>query len=268
MAEHGLEGSVLGVAYDGTGYGPDGAAWGGELLRADGQGFERIATFRPIPLAGGEVAIRQVWRIALALLEDAFDGDPPLAQLPLFAQVAQGDLRVVRRMLGARVRCAPAHGVGRYFDAIGSLVLMRSESDFQGEVASAWEAVAGAGDAAPYSFAITEEFGCLELDLRAMVREVVRDHMAGRPAGEISRRFHETLATATAALVHEAGAAELPVVLSGGCFQNDLLTRSVLRQLEGRAVYRHCELPPGDGGIALGQALVADARVAEDSPCA
>src|SRR3954469_473807 len=123
MAEHGIEGPVVGIAYDGTGFGTDGTSWGGEILIAGYEDFERFATFRPIPLAGGDQAIRQPWRIALALLDDTFDGEPPLEAFPLFRDLPGHDVDVVRRMLAHRLNTTPARGVGRYFDAIGALVV-------------------------------------------------------------------------------------------------------------------------------------------------
>ncbi len=136
MAEHGIEGPVIGLAWDGTGYGPDGTAWGGELLVADRVGFRRLATFRPLPLAGGDRAIVEVWRIALALLDDAFGGDPPLERLRLFDAVDPVRIASVRRMIASGLRAPLAHGVGRYFDAFGAILLRAAESRYEGEVAT------------------------------------------------------------------------------------------------------------------------------------
>lgn len=267
MAENGLAGPVLGVAYDGTGDGGDGTAWGGEILRVEPAGFRRIATFRPLPLAGGDLAVRQVWRSAVALLEDAFDGQPPLERLRLFERVPSQALGVVRQMIRGGVNAPLAHGVGRYFDGIGGLALERTSSAYEGQVALEWNLVADPGEAACYGFRLDLSREPWELDLREAVREVVRDLWAGLAAAVISARFHNTLVAATAHVVREALAelGPLPVVLTGGCFQNGLLAEGVLRELEpAAAVYRHGEVPPGDGGIALGQAVIADA-VARDS---
>ncbi|HLA79775.1 MAG TPA: carbamoyltransferase HypF [Vicinamibacteria bacterium] len=262
MAEHGLQGPVLGVAYDGTGLGPDGAAWGGELLLADFQGFERLATFRPLPLAGGDLAIRQVWRLALALLDDAFEGDPPLARLPLFARVSERERTVVRQMIAGGVNTALGHGVGRYFDAFGAIVLGLSRSAYEGQVALLWNLAADGAERSAYDFEIAGGGGLLTVDLRPAVRQAVGDLLAGRAASSISARFHNTLIRATAELVREALGrhGRLPVVLTGGCFQNPLLAIGVADALKDLVpVYLHRDVPPGDGGIALGQAVVADA---------
>ena len=263
MAEHGLEGPVLGLAWDGTGFGTDGTAWGGELLLVDGAGFRRLATLRPLRLAGSDEAIRQVWRIALAALEDAFDGAAPLERLPLFDRVADREIAVVQQMIAKGLRAPLAHGAGRWFDALGALGLARARSSYEGQVALEWNLAAAEGEFEAYPFELAPGPACLEADLRPMVRAASLDLADGVAAGTVSARFHETMAEAATAMVRAADApASLPVVLTGGCFQNARLVEGVLRRLEGqRRVLRHRLVPPGDGGIALGQALVADARL-------
>jgi hydrogenase maturation protein HypF len=268
MAEHGIEGPVLGLAWDGTGLGTDGAAWGGELLLAWRDRFERLATFRPIPLAGGDRAIHDPWRIALAALLDAFDGAPPLERLPLFAKVPAGELGIVRRMLEGGVNAPRAHGAGRAFDAAGALVLARPASRHEGQVAVALDGAARDGSVEPYPFDVDGAGDAAELDLRPLWRALAADVAAEAPAGETAARFHAALVSAAATLVRRAAAAHgrLPVVLSGGCFQNARLAEGILGELGGSfEVYLHREIPPGDGGIALGQAVVADAILAAGS---
>ncbi|MFW5924922.1 MAG: carbamoyltransferase HypF [Myxococcota bacterium] len=260
MAEHGLEGPVLGVAYDGTGYGTDGTAWGGEVLLAQLDGFERIATFRAFALPGAEQAIRQPWRQALSLLEDAYEGDPPLEAIPLFRDRARGEVDVVRQMLRRGLNAPLVRGVGRYFDAIGALVLGRARASHEGQIAMAWNQAVDRAERGRYPFALEPVDGLPTADLRPLVRAVVDDLRAGRHAGCIAARFHHTLTVATAEMVR-AGTrrhGRLPVVLTGGCFQNPVLAGGVRGALGGLDVRVHGEVPPGDGGIALGQALVAD----------
>ena len=262
MAEHGLAGPVIGVAYDGTGYGLDGTAWGGEVLLAGVAGFERLATLRPVPLAGSEQAIRQPWRIALALLDDAFGGEAPLEGLPLFARITREQVGVARRMIACRLNSPLAHGVGRLFDGIGALVLGRATSAYEGQVATEWNLAANTGELWHYYFDIDRGASPWVLDPRPMIREIARDVRHGLPAAAISAAFHAALATATAALVRAASLryGQLPVVLTGGCFQNARLAEGVLADLGPHFdVYLHGEVPPGDGGIALGQAVIADA---------
>jgi hydrogenase maturation protein HypF len=263
MAENGLDGPVLALAWDGTGLGTDGAAWGGELLLAERGRFERLATFRPIPLAGGDRAIREPWRIALAAVLDAFGDDAPLEALPLFRAVPPAELAVVRRLLATGLNAPPAHGAGRAFDAAGALALGRGTSRYEGQVALALDNVAGATAEAPYPFDVDSARPVAELDLRPLWRALVADVIAGAPPAAVSSRFHAALARAGSELVRCASRAtgRLPIVLTGGCFQNARLAEGILGELSlSFEVYPHGQVPPGDGGIALGQALVADAR--------
>jgi hydrogenase maturation protein HypF len=259
MAEHGLTGPVLGVAFDGTGFGTDGTAWGGEFLIADRKGFERVATFRALPLAGGDLAVREVWRLALAALDDAFAGDPPLEALPLFGRLEPEGraVPVVRRMIATGLNTPRARGVGRWFDAVGALALGREVSRYEGEVAMLWNLAADPGERRAYAW----DWEGFEIDPRPMVRGVVEDLILGRSVATISAKFHNTLAAmigeVVRAVIEERG--ELPVVLTGGCFQNAMLVERALESLSDVKVFLHREVPPGDGGLALGQAVVADA---------
>lgn len=262
MAEHKLAGPVLGVAYDGTGYGTDGTAWGGEVLMAGYETCDRVATLRPIPLAGADAAVRHPWRIALALLEDAFDGQPPLDALSLFAGVRPEDLLVIRQMIATRFHAPLAHGAGRYFDGVGSLVLAKPESRYEGQIALEWNVAADPVEEKRYTHEIDRRPTPWMVDLRPMVREIVRDMLAGVSVPTISARFHNTLVAATGDVVRffagQQGA--LPVVLTGGCFQNPRLAEGLASELGSEfTVHLHRAVPPGDGGLALGQAVVAAA---------
>ncbi|HXW08278.1 MAG TPA: carbamoyltransferase HypF [Vicinamibacterales bacterium] len=264
MAEHGLVGPVIGVAYDGTGLGTDGTAWGGEILVADFAGFTRVATFRPLALAGGDTAIRQPWRLALALVEDAFDGDAPVEALPLFTEIDKADLHVVRTMIRLGLNAPRAHGAGRYFDAFGALGLGRSRASYEGQVALEWNAIADPQERSRYRYEIVRGSSPWELDLRPAAREALFELIGGEAPARVSARFHNTVIGATADLVRGVVRARgrMPVVLGGGCFQNDMLAAGVVRELTPEhTVYLPSQVPPGDGGIALGQALVADAVV-------
>jgi hydrogenase maturation protein HypF len=263
IAEHGLDGPVLGLAFDGAGLGSDGAMWGGELLLADFAGFDRLATIRPLALAGGDLAVREVWRLALALLDDAFapsfDG---IETLELFRPLDPGSIAAVRRMVASRLNTASAHGAGRYFDAIGALLFARGRATFEGQVALMLNNAADPRENGVYEFAIDRGARPWTLDLRPMVRQIVRETAQGADRGRIAARFHNTLAAGAAAMVRAAieRHGRLPVVLSGGCFQNPLLAQRIVRALRGvTGVHLHSSVPPGDGGIALGQAMVARA---------
>lgn len=262
MAEHGLVGPVIGVAYDGTGYGTDGTSWGGEVLVATASGFKRAGTFRPLPLTGGDKAIREPWRIALALVIDAYDGDPPPEIWRLFQGVADRELVHVRQLLRARVQTPLARGVGRYFDGFGALFLGRRRASYEGQIALEWNQIADPHVTTPYAFDVSTGSELIEVDLRPAVRAAVRDWKHGIAASTIAAAFHSTLAEATDLLVRRTAArvGRLTVVASGGCFQNTRLAESVRAALAPEFDVRlHEQVPPGDGGIALGQAVIANA---------
>jgi hydrogenase maturation protein HypF len=262
MAEHGAQGPVLGVAYDGTGFGEDGTSWGGEFLLCFAERYERLATFRPVRLAGGDLAMREVWRIGYALLHDAFDGAPPFDSLPLFRDVAPESLRVVSQMIERGLNAPLARGVGRYFDGFGALALGRPCSRYEGQVAITWDHVANDSVHDAYPFELDRSATTMEVDLRPTVRAAFEDLVSGASSGDISGRFHNTLVAATVEVAEEllAGLGDVPVALTGGVFQNARLAAGVSKKLLNKnRVLRHSEVPPGDGGIALGQALIADA---------
>jgi hydrogenase maturation protein HypF len=263
MAEHGLTGQAIGIAYDGTGFGADGTLWGGEVLVADQRTFQRAATFRPIRLVGGDRAIREPWRIAAALIVDAYDGDPPGDAWSLIAEMAPPQLQSVRTVLRGDAPLPLARGVGRYFDGFGALFLARSQASFEGQVALEWNQAADARVSKVYPFGTSPVDGVWTIDFRPTVRAAVADRLNGEPTAAIAAAFHNTLADATAAAVRSAvnTFGRLPVVASGGCFQNGRLAESVRAALAPEHdVLLHGIVPPGDGGIALGQAVIAEAR--------
>jgi hydrogenase maturation protein HypF len=273
IAEHGLTGPVLGLAFDGTGDGGDGTAWGGEFLLADLHGFERLATMRPLPLAGADAAIRRPWRLALALLDDAFDGRPPLEALGLFAQVPPAHIHTVRRMIAAGLQSPLAHGIGRYFDAFGALGLEVPRALYEGDVAMQWNLAADPDETGSYPFTIDYQVKPYQIDLRPLTRAAVQDLMTGESVAKVSARFHNSLIAASVVLIHEIASetGRFPVILTGGSFQNDLLLEGLCERLGGEFdVVVHADVPPGDGGIALGQAVIADAhckRTKGETPC-
>ena len=265
IAEHGLHGPVLGVAFDGTGCGTDGTAWGGEFLVGDAQAVRRVATMRPIRLPGGDAAIRQPWRIAVALLDDAMALGPAVDGFPLFRQLASRDVAAIRQMLTNGLNTPAAHGVGRYFDGIGALILARPQARYEGQVAFELNMAAADLEAATYPYNVARDATPIEIDFRPVVRAVVRDMRRGIATPVIAARFHNTLAAATAAIVRDCAVTGIEgsrpkVVLTGGCFQNVRLTERTRALLAAdHDVYLHQRVPPGDGGIALGQAVIAAA---------
>ncbi len=262
MAEHALDGPVLALTWDGTGLGTDGASWGGELLLARYDGFERLATFRPLPLAGGDRAVREPWRLALVALDQAFDGQAPLDSLPVFDAVPAPDREVIRCMVAAGVNSPAAHGAGRLFDAVGAIALGRGVSRYEGQVAIALDAAADDGVDGAYPFTVDTSTSPWQLDWRPIVRAAAEEVLRGVPPGAVSMRFHRALARAGAEMVRMAAdrRGRLPVVATGGVFQNARLAELLVGEFAGRfEVYLPGRVPPGDGGIALGQAVVASA---------
>ncbi len=249
MLENGLDGEVIGVACDGTGYGTDGAIWGGEFFTGGYAGFERRAHFRYVPMAGGDAAIREPWRAALSYLMDAFGPDAEFAAAPAER------VRVVRQMLRKQVNTWRTSSCGRLFDAVASLAGIRHEVNFEGQAAIELEAIAAdSGEA--YPFAIGEG----TVDFRPAIRSIVE---LREPAPVIAARFHQTVASA---IVEQAAAIAAAsgldrVCLSGGTFQNWRLLDLVIPALGGAGleVFVHARVPPNDGGIALGQAAMAAA---------
>jgi hydrogenase maturation protein HypF len=263
MAEHGLAGPAIGIAYDGTGFGTDGTSWGGEILLVEAAAYERLATFRPIALPGGDLAMRQVWRAALGLFHDAFGETAPLDRIPLFRNLPAHDIAVVRRMIASGLNAPPARGVGRYFDAVGALVLGRAAAAYEGQVAMALNFAAATEEKSRYSFSVTSGGQPLEIDLRQTTRAVIGDLLDDVAPQRIAARFHNTVVAATERAVRDAlrRTGRLPVILCGGCFQNDLLVSGLLSAMADQDVYLPRQVPAGDGGIALGQAVVANAMV-------
>ncbi len=265
MAEHGVEGPVIGVAYDTEGRGTDGASWGGEIMVAEYGTFQRLATFRPVALAG-DTATDQPWRVALALADDAFGGEAPIESLPLFQRVPAPDLETARAMVRDQARVPLAHGVGRYIDGMAALGLGRPTAAYGGQLALEWSELAANDERGRYRYDILRASSPWQVDLRSAIRDAIFELVGGEPPARVSARFHNTLAAATADMVRGVACVHgrLPVALSGDCFQNPRFTESIVHELEPEfTVLLHARVPPGDGGLSLGQAVVADA-VARD----
>jgi hydrogenase maturation protein HypF len=264
LVESGTTGPALGVAFDGTGFGPDGTAWGGEFLLVNGADYARVGTFRPLLLAGGDTAITHVWRQGFAAIIDAYDGEPPATVLACLGDVPEQERRVVREMLRQSLNTFPGRGVGRFFDAAGAIGLRRPRARFEGQVALEWNLVAARSESGAYPWRVEDEDGVLTIDLRPMFRSLAEDAVRGVGPGLISARFHNTIANATLDMVGRLRTrfGPFPVALSGGCFQNARLTESIVDGLGSAVqVMRHQLVPPGDGGLALGQAAIAHAVV-------
>jgi hydrogenase maturation protein HypF len=262
MAEHGLTEPVLGVAFDGTGYGTDGAVWGGEFLVGDLRSFRRAAHLRYVGMPGGDRAIREPWRMAVAHLADA--GKEFASWTERFLPV---EMRTVQRMLERRLNSPPTSSAGRLFDAVAALAGVCDRVSYEGQAAVELEWLAT--DATPngaYPFELTAagDEEPLVVDTRPLIRAVADDAARGVGAARIARRFHSAIVELIGAVCGRLrGATGIDAVaLSGGVFLNALLTREASARLaaEGFRVYRHRLVPPNDGGLSLGQLAVAAAQ--------
>jgi hydrogenase maturation protein HypF len=261
MAELGLMEPVIGVSYDGTGYGPDGTAWGGEVLAADRSGYERAFHLLQVPLPGGEAAIERPGRMALSHLIATFGREEGLAKARrLLPDLTDAELRVVSRQIERGVNCPPTSSMGRFFDAIAALLGATPEATYEGQPAMELEAMATAwaGDTLlPYGYEV--ENGVI--DTRPIVRAIVADLEHGVERATIAACFHETVAAFTCdacRLLHDQGGPP-DVVLAGGVMQNARLLARLLELLSEAGLHPHIhkEVPPNDGGMSLGQAVVA-----------
>jgi hydrogenase maturation protein HypF len=262
MAEHRLTGPVIGVAFDGTGYGTDGRIWGGEFLVADYAGFRRAAHWGYVPMPGGDRAVREPFRMALAHLHQACgEWDP---SLPPVREAVDAERRAIRWQIEREVNAPLTSSVGRLFDAVASILGVRHRVRYEAQAAIELEALADPSATTPYPVVITGGDPAV-IDAAPVVRGVVDDMRAGTPAPVVAGRFHATMAAAilTGCRRIRRATGLSRVVLSGGVFQNVTLVGEAVRAL-GRAgfeVFTHHLVPPNDGGIALGQAAVAHARL-------
>ncbi|NPA90807.1 MAG: carbamoyltransferase HypF [Chloroflexi bacterium] len=266
LADNQIAGPVIGLALDGTGYGPDGTIWGGEILLADERSYRRMARLTPFPLPGGDEAVRHPWRIALILAEQAL-GDIPsvlLDHLNIPSQMA----RIVIQQSDKGLNAPLTSSCGRLFDGVAALLGVRHHITYEGQAAIELETLAAqATDETRYPVSTQRRTSLWEIDWHPVVRAVWEDLQRGIPPERIARRFHNTLVHALSALVfhiaEETGVRE--VALSGGCAQNLLLQEGLIAQLEkmGLTVYTHHRVPANDGGLSLGQAVVALAQVSD-----
>ncbi len=262
MAENRLEGEVIGIIFDGAGYGSDGSIWGGEFLVGGYSGFRRAGHLREMRLPGGDAAAREPYRMAISLLYQLY-GDA-VFDLPLdvLRGVGKEEQKIFLQMLEKGINSPVTSSCGRLFDAVAGVLDIRGKMSYEGQAAIELEGEAERGICeALYDFGVLPGNDGLILDWLPMMRSVVDDHRAGRMRPDIAATFHRSLAFAAAAVCREIRSESGfdRVVLSGGSFQNRLLSEEILTQLEadGFRVFTHRLVPPNDGGLALGQAMIA-----------
>ncbi len=273
MAENGLSGRVIGAIFDGTGYGLDGTIWGGEILVGGYRDFERAGRLRTMHLLGGDKAVKEPIRVAISLLVETFGEAVGDLGLPCLAGMDPTRLDVFLKMAQRRLHATPTTSMGRLFDGISALLGICAEIEYEAQAAIEMEALLERDftPAPPFAFGIDEVDGCLEIDYRPLVRDlVVALQGPGVNVPLLSRRFHSTvveiLAEACGRLASSHGLDR--VVLSGGVFMNEYLLVNAQRRLSalGLSPYCHRLVPPNDGGISLGQILIAHAQITDDQP--
>jgi hydrogenase maturation protein HypF len=264
MADNGLDERLIGVAFDGTGYGTDGAVWGGEFFTGDYRGFVRAAHLRYVAMPGGEQAVREPWRMAVAFLADAEQGGDEL----LGGRVPAKSIASVRLLINRRLNAPMTSSVGRLFDGVASLAGVRDRISYEGQAAMELEWLASPiATEGIYPFEILEtspQGSPLQIDTRPLFVALAAERRLGQDQAVMARRFHSTLAEMVSQVcsrLRERTGLDV-VALSGGVFLNALLTKDVTARLEnqGFRVYRHHRVPPGDGGLSLGQIAIAAAR--------
>jgi len=266
MVENGIEGEVIGVAFDGTGFGTDQTIWGGEFLKADRKDFVRIAHLKPVPMPGGTMAIKEPWRMAMAYLEEAFGGEWSNLKIDFLKRIDLKKWDILKTAIQRRLNTPLTSSMGRLFDAVSSLLSIRDHANYEGQAAIELEMIADEAVRGSYSFHIVhKEEGTMWIDLSETIREIIYDLEEGLPTPEISGKFHQTISrliTDTCKIIRSREGLNR-VVLSGGVFQNTLLLSQVTGELKESKfeVYTHHLVPTNDGGISLGQAVVAHMRL-------
>jgi len=263
MAENGVEGNVIGFALDGTGYGDDGAVWGGEALVAGYASFERVGHFEYVPLPGGAAAIREPWRMGISYLAHTFGKDFLGLGIPFTNKIARGKAETILRMMERRVNSPMTSSCGRLFDGVAAIIGLREVVDYEAQAAMELESAAWAApmDAGAYPFSLIRQGNIWQIGVRPLFEAIVEDLRKNTPVETISVRYHNGLVKILSRLaesLREDFSLDR-ICLSGGTFQNGYLLSTLLQKLEanGFEVFTQAEVPAGDGGLSLGQALVA-----------
>jgi len=264
LAEHGVGQRVIGLAFDGTGYGTDGTIWGGEFLVADRASFERWAHLETIPLLGGEQAIHEVWRLAAAWLHKVYGEAFLDLDVDFVRQLDRTKWKLLQHMRERNLNSPVCSSMGRFFDAVAALIGVRQTTSYEGQAAIELEMIACETCRESYRFEIADARPRV-LKVEAIIRGIVEDLRAGIAPGVVAARFHNTIACASARLCEairgERGLHQ--VALGGGVFQNILLLQRLQEELRALnfEVLVPEKLPPNDGAIAFGQAVIANAAL-------
>jgi hydrogenase maturation protein HypF len=269
MAENHLDGKVIGMALDGTGYGTDGAIWGGEALVADYAGFERAGHLEYLPQPGGAAAIHEPWRMAVSYLAKHYGKNVQRLELPFLKEMDTRRLDVVLQMIEREVNSPRTSSCGRLFDAVAALVGLRGAVNYEAQAAIELEMAARDSEAeTAYPMDLNAQGATWQVGTKPLFDWLLKDIRQKASMADMSRKFHNGLALVfvdVAERIRDKTKLNR-VCLSGGCFLNALLLETMIAELKERLfeVYFHTEVPAGDGGISLGQAVIAGHRVLEN----
>ncbi len=266
MAENNIQSPVIGVAFDGTGYGADGNLWGGEFLLCDYSGFKRLAHLEYIPMPGGAAAIRKPYRMALGYIYTLLGTQTPIAKLPLLGRIPNVELDTIKKQLDLKLNCPLTSSAGRLFDAVSAICGVCGEALYEAQAAielemSATDNISDISMQGVYPFAIDGNSDISVIRLENLIKYIIQDVANNTAVQIISARFHKTMAemiTETCKTISKKTGIKT-VALSGGVFQNRLLLNMAIDKLdkEGFTVLSHKVVPCNDGGLALGQAVIA-----------
>jgi hydrogenase maturation protein HypF len=264
MVENKIEGEVIGVSFDGTGYGTDGAIWGGEFLICDYSEFKRVGHLEYTPLPGGEAAIKEPWRMAASFLYKIYRDNMFDLGIDFVRQLDRQKWPTIQKMIDNNINSPLTSSAGRVFDAVSALVGIRNKIYYEGQAAIELEMAAESAEGA-YPFGLKAVEDKILILLEPLFKGIVSDIKRGVGVESISSRFHNTIAKIILCVcqkLKETSGLDR-VALSGGVFQNSLLLEKtfVLLDKNGFKVFTHRKVPPNDGGIALGQAVVANERI-------
>lgn len=261
MVENNINREVIGIAYDGTGYGTDGKVWGGEFLICNYKDFERIGHLDYTPLPGGEIAIKEPYRMALSYLYKSYGEqvDNFISwEKPLENNMTKNILNLIKRNLN----CIETSSMGRFFDAVSALLDLKRKVTYEGEAAIALESICSLDEKGVYSYGICNNNGELIINEKKIIMDIMKDLKDGVNKGKIAKRFHNTVIAFTIDMCEKIRDIKgiNGVALSGGVFQNNILLKGIALGLEkqGFKVYTHGKIPTNDGGISLGQLVIAN----------
>jgi hydrogenase maturation protein HypF len=265
MVENGIEGDVIGVALDGTGFGLDGTIWGGEFINANLRDFNRLAHLKKVPMPGSSMAIKQPWRMAMVYLSMAFGEEVGSLRIDLIRRIDFLKWGILKKAIEKKINTPLTSSMGRLFDAIASLLSIRDEVHYEGQAAIELEMIADHGERETYPFLVQKDEGSMVIDSTEIIRSVVKDLVKGVSTSKISGKFHRTVARLIIETCETIRSNERlnRIVLSGGVFQNIFLLSLVIEGLRKSdfEVYTHHLVPTNDGGISLGQAVICHMRL-------